>query len=111
MAAVIDLSELLRFGVGLRIAAASGDHAAEKSGARAASAMSATAQRKAPKKTGALAESIKSAGTTFTAGVPYAGFVEYGTSRQPPQPFMRPAVTANSERWETDLADTVEEFL
>ena len=35
--------------------------------------------------------------------VSYANFVEYGTSRQRPQPFMRPAIRKASKNWEAHL--------
>lgn len=48
---------------------------------------------RAPRQTGALADSIhQDASGNVVVGVPYGGFVEYGTSDTAPQPFMRPAV-------------------
>lgn len=51
----------------------------------------------APIRTGVLKRSIQikevdnfNSAVTIEAAAPYAGFVEYGTSKQPPQPFMRP---------------------
>ena len=54
----------------------------------------------APKRSGALADSIDGsvelANTQIYIGLvatePYAGFVEFGTSRSNPRPFMRPAL-------------------
>ncbi len=60
------------------------------------------AQAGVPVDTGRLQESVKKivtrkrmmsyVGEIFTKGVPYAGFVEYGTSIMKARPFMRPAV-------------------
>ena len=55
------------------------------------------AQRIVPVDTGRLKDSIKimSASATEVKGgtdVEYAGFVEFGTSRQRSQPYMRPAI-------------------
>lgn len=51
----------------------------------------------APKLTGALADSITVEGggleREVTTGVPYAIFVEYGTYKDAPQPFMWPAAS------------------
>lgn len=61
------------------------------------------AQLGVPVKTGALQGSIEQKvtrtklmsyqGTVFTRGIPYAGYMEYGTSKIQPRPFMRPAIT------------------
>ena len=75
------------------------------------------ARRRAPRDTGALRRSIKSQATkkltiTVTAGGPstprnvdYAQYVELGTSRMAPQPYMRPAVNKIKPQWEQELAD------
>lgn len=41
------------------------------------------------------------------AGMEYAPYVEFGTSRSAPYPFLRPAVEANQERLKTVTAETV----
>ena len=41
------------------------------------------------------------------AGMEYAPFVEFGTSRSAPYPFLRPAVEANQERLKTVTAEAV----
>ncbi len=60
-----------------------------------------------PVRTGALQASVKQTvtrtklmsfvGEVFTKGIPYAGFIEYGTSKMWPRPFMRPAVALTQE--------------
>jgi HK97 gp10 family phage protein len=61
----------------------------------------------APQRTGALAASIQTtADGRVVVGVDYGGFVEYGTSRIAPQPFMRPAVS----RVEPDAQDAAGEL-
>ena len=55
------------------------------------------ARSRAPVDTGALRDSIDVQPGKVTVSVPYAAFVEYGTSDTPAQPFLRPA------------ADTVED--
>lgn len=50
-----------------------------------------TAESLAPVDTGRLRDSIRSEGGRVYTDVEYAGFVEYGTSDTPAQPFMRPA--------------------
>jgi HK97 gp10 family phage protein len=45
-----------------------------------------------PVNTGALRASIQPTGDGVTVGVPYAAYVEYGTSDTAPQPYAGPAV-------------------
>lgn len=67
----------------------------------------ATARRRAPVDTGYLRASIFTRtginGTTVWgevgAGANYAAYVENGTTRQSPQPFMRPALEAHQKPW------------
>jgi HK97 gp10 family phage protein len=57
-----------------------------------------TAQAAAPVDTGALRDSIVYSDGVVSVGVDYAGFVEYGTSDTPAQPYLRPAAdTADGE--------------
>ena len=46
----------------------------------------------APRRTGRLAASVFYDDTEIHIGVDYWGYVEFGTSRTPPQPFVRPTV-------------------
>jgi len=74
----------------------------------------------APRLTGSLRGSIKrQKGTggamSITAGGPssphdvgYAQYVETGTSRMAPQPYMRPAFNKNLPKYEKELADVME---
>lgn len=67
------------------------------------------ARERAPVDTGYLRSSIavsvqpgQSAGSVVgevTAGANYAAYVEHGTSRQRPQPFMRPAFEQSRDVW------------
>lgn len=72
------------------------------------------AQERAPVRSGDLKRSIERQGagseSTVIAGVPYAVFVEYGTSRMGAQPFFWPALEANRPvylaAWRAILAGT-----
>lgn len=65
-----------------------------------AEAVAEEARHLAPVDTGLLAASIKveqetldgNPGAVIVAGVPYAAYVEVGTSDTPAQPFLRPAI-------------------
>lgn len=84
-----------------------------------AAKMAARARSLAPVRTGALRASITASPPSVQAGVvsvtvaagggtvDYAPFVERGTSRMAPQPFMRPAVDAGIPDLEKQLADDV----
>lgn len=70
-----------------------------------------TAKATAPKRTGDLADSI---GVTGRGGrreigptVRYGGFVEYGTYKDAPQPFMEPALSAHEGELDVALAAEV----
>lgn len=75
-----------------------------------------TARQLAPVDTGRLRDSIgleggggearasSLASVSVVARAPYAGFVEFGTSRMGPQPFMRPAVRAHRKGFLDELA-------
>ena len=52
------------------------------------------AKSRAPVLTGALQASIVADDDGVGPTVPYGGFVEYGTSDTPPQPYMGPAADA-----------------
>ena len=82
------------------------------------------AKKRAPFLTGSLMRSIKNQGikatpgmvtVTVSAGGPssphevgYAVYVEKGTSRMGPQPYMRPATNKVLPQWEKELADVLE---
>ena len=69
----------------------------------------------APVETGTLRSSIGSDIGTLSATIGtdlrYAGFVEFGTSRMAPQPYMRPAFDRNIGKLEQELGDAVEDIL
>jgi HK97 gp10 family phage protein len=61
----------------------------------------------APRRSGDLIDSIQvTPDGRVVVGVDYGRFVEYGTSRMAPQPFMRPAV----DRVEPDAQDAAAEM-
>jgi HK97 gp10 family phage protein len=76
-----------------------------------ASDIAADARNRAPRRTGRLAQSIRTEvrGTRgrVTADVPYVVPVEYGTSRQAAQPFMRPAALAAERRFPSRARSTL----
>ena len=63
------------------------------------------AQLKAPKKTGRLQNSISHAVTAsedsvyIGTNVEYAAYQEFGTSKIPPHPYLRPAATEHSDEY------------
>jgi HK97 gp10 family phage protein len=72
---------------------------------RKAETLADAAKDRAPVLTGALRDSIEASLDHDAEGffgvviaqVPYAGFVEFGTSRQRPQPFLREALESVAE--------------
>lgn len=75
---------------------------ARQQGVNAAAAqVAAAAQARAPVRTGALRDSItpvpdpESGFARVTAQAPHAGYVEFGTSDTPAQPFLRPAADSS----------------
>lgn len=89
--------------------------------AKAGDAIEAHAKKHVAFLTGSLMRSIKSHGAKkgldgitvkITAGGPssphdvgYAGFIEEGTSKMAPQPYMRPALNKVKPQWEKEVAD------
>lgn len=61
----------------------------------------------APVDTGRLRASIQPSSEGVRVGVPYAGFVEYGTSDTAPQPFAQPAVNRLADPAARDAGDRV----
>lgn len=78
--------------------------ASEKAIQKGALMVEADAKRNCPAKTGFLRNSItsqffKNSGSPYAlvgSNTVYAPFVEYGTSRQPPQPYLSPAFNENA---------------
>lgn len=114
---------------GIRELDAALGRAGQKVGGATSKAIRASAQRiksagvsNAPKgKTLKLSKSIgidiygdgRSKGITAVIGptVRYGPFQEYGTTRNPPHPFMGPAFTAEAPRFEAAIAEAAEEAL
>ena len=70
----------------------------------AARVLAQQARRSAPQRTGSLSRSIRAQRNGVVAGVRYAPFVHYGTSRQRPQPFMWGA-------WQRRKGDITEAYI
>jgi HK97 gp10 family phage protein len=64
-------------------------------------------RRNAPVDTGKLRDSIQTTHDGVEVGVPYAGFVEYGTSDTAAHPFAAPAVNRLARPAARDAADRV----
>ena len=96
---------------GLLGAIATVDGHTKEAASEAAARIEATAKSLAPKLTGALAASITTdptkTGAEIGPTVRYAPFVEYGTWKDAPQPFMGPAADAHEDDLATLLADRV----
>ena len=90
---------------------ATADGHAKTATAEAAERIEATAKSLAPKLTGALAASITTdptkTGAEVGPTVQYAPFVEYGTWKDPPQPFMGPAAEGSEDELAKLLEDRV----
>lgn len=66
-----------------------------------------SARSYAPVLTGALRTSIEVDKDGYGSDLDYAGFVEFGTSDTPPQPFMEPSSTVAETVFVTALTATV----
>lgn len=99
---------------GLIEEAALADSRASDAVRKAAEATADDARQLAPVRTGALRSSIEAtiSGTRAEVGptASYAPFVEFGTYKDAPQPFMGPAISKHEEDLATELAKTVGEF-
>ena len=121
MAYTIDTSELRKLAADL-------DKEGPRAGAdvsaavkRSAEAVKKAAVEMAPKRTGELAGSIgvdmygdgRSSGVTAVIGplARYGLFVEKGTSKMAPQPYMEPAFSAESPKLEQSIADIAAKVL
>lgn len=60
---------------------------------------------RAPRRTGRLAASIQAQSEGVSVGAPYAAFVEYGTARTAPQPYVRPSLNSIRPRAVRDAGD------
>lgn len=92
-----DFTVKTRFDFRFSRAAGAIDDAVDAGAAFAAALVKARARDLVPVRTGRLRDSIeiereRRAVYAVRAGAPYAGFVEFGTSRMDARPFMRPAV-------------------
>jgi HK97 gp10 family phage protein len=81
--------------------------AAEQGRARGLSRIASSAAAQAPRRTGAMASSIKTSGEAVTVSVPYARFQEFGTSRMAANPFLGPALEQEQESAVDDIAEAV----
>jgi HK97 gp10 family phage protein len=88
---------------------------------KTAKAVEASAKAGVPVKSGALRDSIdtkifgtgnsKRTTAVVRAGTDHARFVEEGTSRQAPQPFMKPALDQHTQRFMAGIGKAVGEGL
>lgn len=104
MSAVLGMAKLLG-----RLARAEvvSELAAQAGASKAAQEIAETARSMAPVATGALRDSIAVNPEGVYIGAPYAVFVEYGTSRSPAQPYVRPAMDEVKEAGPAEAAEAV----
>lgn len=86
--AFIDVSEVTALAATLTGAAATIDTETGQSERNAAEATELRAKQLVPVATGELRASIHTEGSDVIADAPHAAYVEFGTSRSGPQPFM-----------------------
>lgn len=69
------------------------------------------AKENAPVRTGALRDSLDYVAdknsVAFVAGVDYASYVELGTSKMDPQPYLFPALVANEKMLEKEIRKAI----
>jgi HK97 gp10 family phage protein len=85
---------------------------------RAGSIVAARGRADAPRATGRLAASVrpgkaarKAVVRAGGARVPYAAFVEYGTSKMPGRPFLRTAVAVTQPQWLSEYEQEVDRIV
>ena len=115
MAYTIDTSELRKLAADLEKEGTRAGADVSAAVKKSAEAVKKTAAGIAPKRTGTLAASIgidmygdgRSVGVTAVIGplARYGIFVEKGTSKMAPQPYMEPAFSAESPRLEQAIAE------
>lgn len=110
-----DVSELRALEADLEKGAAKVEGLATKVVAKVALDIEASAKAGAPVDTGFLKNSISSDINGLSAEVgptaSYSMFLEYGTSRMAPQPFMGPAVDANEPNFVSAMGQVGEKIL
>lgn len=101
--------------LGLEVLAADLAHAATGIGSRVEevrdetkSAIAETARGLAPERTGELIASIEETEDGVEANARHAPFVEHGTWKDAPQPFMDPAVDQHEEEFVNGVADAAD---
>lgn len=106
----IDTSELSAYADRVRAAGGQIDKAAVQVSLKYAKRIRDTARELVPFRTGRLHDSIRvvdagsgGLGTDVVADAPYAGYVEFGTSRMAPQPYMRPAFRKHRAAYREEL--------
>lgn len=108
----VDTSELVQLAAELAGAPGRAQVGALMHNRQTAGRVEATAKSLVPVETGLLWGSITADVTGLTAeigtDVPYAGFVEYGTSRMAPQPYMGPAGDRHEPDYVNGAADVGE---
>ena len=85
----------------------------EKSLMEGAERLAALIRDNAPVQTGNMRNSVAAAnspdGALVSVDAPYAFFVEYGTSRMPAQPFVRPAIDEGKNLITNEIKDELSE--
>lgn len=95
-----------------RITSKAGDaiaaHAKKNVAFRTGSLMRSIKSHPAKKGLGGITVQVTAGGPSSPHDVGYAGFIEKGTSKMGPQPYMRPAVNKVVPQWEKEVADVAE---
>ena len=106
----IDMSEVADIAAELGAAGGKVEKAAGTVVQRTASGLEADARSSAPVRTGALRDSIHASGSgtewSVEASAPHALFVEFGTYKDAPQPFLFP----HADRAEAELEEGLTEI-
>lgn len=107
----LDVTDLTRYSQRLEQAGSRISRAGRRNAGKWAKQGARIAARLAPVDTGELKASIGVQGTDIVATARHAGFVEFGTVRMPPQPFMRPAVQAIRRPFQEEQLQIAASFL
>ena len=105
----VQADDLSRYVLQLEAAAGQVSKAGRRNAGKWARVAAGVARQRVPVDTGTLQRSIGvregvSGIMELTAEAPYAGFVEFGTSRMRPRPYMRPAMAAVRKQFQEEIA-------
>lgn len=118
MTAYIDMSEVEKLAHNLDMSVSLVEGVADSALAHAAEMVEERAKAAAPTLTGQLKENISAHKMAtgqglvwaITSAAPYSAYVEFGTHRQAPQPYMIPAADAAGEELEQSLLRMIQPF-